>query len=225
MTYKLMVFDWDGTLVDSTGRIVDSLLRAGEDLDLPRISAHQAQSIIGLGLPEALATLWPQLKASQFEPMRERYSHYFIERSDVPMGFFAGIIALIEQLNTERAIVKRAVATGKSRAGLDRVLSDLDAASGELALSQWFHATRCADESRSKPAPDMLLELCEHFGVSPQETLMVGDTTFDLDMASAAGVDAIGVTYGAHDAERLEQSKSLGLCHTVQALTQQLMSF
>lgn len=196
MSYDLVIFDWDGTVMDSTARIVTCMHDAARDLSLPALEDEQVRGIIGLGLPEAILTLYPFLDEVMVTTMRERYAHHFVLAERSPSVPYPGardtLLALREQG------MQLAVATGKSRKGLDRVWTN-------TGLGALFHASRCADESRSKPHPAMVLELLEELRVAPERALMVGDTTFDLDMAEAAGVDRVAVSYGAHTPERLRQ--------------------
>ncbi len=209
MKYDLIVFDWDGTLVDSTGRIVDSMQRAASDVGLASISDFAVQNIIGLGLPEALETLWPGIDGEQRQRMTEVYARYFVADSEVSMAFFAGADSLLHNLKVSGR--QLAVATGKSRRGLDRMLDEHD-------VRHWFAATRCADETESKPAPRMLNELLQQLSVPAERALMVGDTTYDLDMASAAGVAAVAMTHGAHDEEVLRRHRPVAVCHSLNEL-------
>ncbi|MCK9382871.1 MAG: HAD-IA family hydrolase [Sulfuritalea sp.] len=192
--FELIVFDWDGTLMDSTGAIVASIQAAARDLGIPEPSDERAQHIIGLGLIDALRHALPDLPTAQYKEVAERYRHHYLSR-DQDLLLFAGAEALIDELAA--AGHHLAVATGKTRKGLDRAF----AVSG---LGPRFHASRCADECHSKPHPQMLEELMAEFGVEPDATLMIGDTTHDLLMARNAGVAALGVAYGAHPRVALE---------------------
>ncbi|MDX1804551.1 MAG: HAD-IA family hydrolase [Alcanivorax sp.] len=194
MNYQLVIFDWDGTVMDSTGRIVHCMQQAAVDLTLPSLHADAVRGIIGLGLPEAIASLYPQLDADGIEQMRARYAAHFIAAEQTPSALYPGALEVLTQLR--QAGLKLAVATGKSRKGLQRVW-------GNTGLDRYFDASRCADESRSKPHPAMVLELLSQFRVAPEQALVVGDTSFDLEMARAAGVDRVAVSYGAHPLERL----------------------
>lgn len=186
--YELIVFDWDGTLMDSAAMIVDSVQAAARDLGLEPPSDERARHIIGLGLEDALRHAMPDLPEARYEDLVERYRHHYLSR-DHELVLFAGATALIESLAAQGRWL--AVATGKSRRGLDRALE-------HSGLAEFFHGTRCADECHSKPHPQMLEELMAELAVSPAQTLMIGDTTHDLLMAKNAGVDAVGVSYGAH---------------------------
>lgn len=192
--FELIVFDWDGTLMDSTGAIVASIQAAATDLGIEPPSDERASHIIGLGLIDALRHALPDLPQERYLDVAERYRHHYLSR-DHDLLLFDGAAELIDELTQAGYIL--AVATGKTRKGLDRAF----AASG---LGPRFQASRCADECHSKPHPQMLEELMGEFGVEPQATLMIGDTTHDLLMARNAGVAALGVTYGAHPREALE---------------------
>lgn len=197
--FELIVFDWDGTLMDSAAAIVASIQAAAADLGLSPPREDRARHVIGLGLHEALHYVLPELEASRHRQMAERYRHHYLSR-DKDLKLFDGAEWLVQGLAMAGHML--AVATGKSRAGLDRAL----AASG---LAARFDATRCADECHSKPHPQMLEELMEELGVPPSLTLMIGDTTHDLEMARNAGVSALGVSYGAHPREALESTAPL----------------
>lgn len=192
--FELIVFDWDGTLMDSTGAIVASIQAAARDLGIPEPSDERAQHIIGLGLIDALRHALPDLPAERYQDVALRYRQHYLSR-DQDLLLFDGAEALIDELAAADHYL--AVATGKTRKGLDRAF----AVSG---LGPRFHASRCADECHSKPHPQMLEELMDEFGVEPEATLMVGDTTHDLLMARNAGVAALGVAYGAHPRAALE---------------------
>lgn len=202
MNYRLVIFDWDGTLIDSTGRIVGCMQQAAADLGLPVLAADQVRHIIGLGLPEAIRTLYPDIDDEGIVAMRGRYAEHFVAAEAEPSPFYPGVQQTLARLREEQMLM--AVATGKSRKGLDRVWRGTGA-------GHWFHASRCADESGSKPHPAMVLELLEELTVEPHEAVVVGDTTFDLEMARAAGVDAVGVGYGAHDHAVLQRTSPLAI--------------
>lgn len=186
--FELLVFDWDGTLMDSAGAIAASLQAACRDLDLPVPSEEQARYVIGLGFDDALLHLLPGLDPAGYPPVLERYRFHFLKH-DVDTVLFAGAAETVTALHDGGFLL--AIATGKSRRGLERSL----AATG---LKRYFHATRCADEGHVKPHPGMLLELMDELGVTGERTLMIGDTTHDMAMARAAGVARLGAAYGAH---------------------------
>jgi phosphoglycolate phosphatase len=206
--FELLIFDWDGTLMDSAGVIVDSIQRACADLGLDIPDERAARQIIGLGLTEALQTLLPDLAATDYPLLVERYRHHYLGRdADIPLfpHVPSGIAALADSGFT------LAVATGKSRVGLARAL----AATG---LGPRFAATRCADQTHSKPHPAMVLELIDALDADPARTLVIGDTSHDLLMAANAGVASLGVTYGAHTADDLRPHAPLALCDSFQAV-------
>lgn len=206
--YSLIVFDWDGTLIDSAAAIVECIQEASRDLGLPVPSAEHASHVIGLGLQDALRLAVPALPAEQTTAFVARYRAHFLARED-EMQLFAGIEALLEMLCLRGH--RLAIATGKSRRGLERALD----ASG---LRRHFVASRCADETRPKPHPAMLHELMSELGVPTRAALMVGDTSHDLEMARDAKVDAVAVTYGAHPEAALRALDPLACVESVDAL-------
>ena len=203
--FELIVFDWDGTLMDSAALIVNSVQRAAVDLGLAPPSEDRARHIIGLGLIDALRHALPGLDESRYPEVADRYRHHYLSR-DHELDLFAGADDLIRELAAADYLL--GVATGKSRRGLDRALDG-------SGLRPHFHATRCADECHSKPHPQMLHELMEEFGVAPEATLMIGDTTHDLLMAKNAGVASLAVAYGAHPRVQLEAEAPLYCAETL----------
>jgi phosphoglycolate phosphatase len=199
--YDLIVFDWDGTVMDSTAVIATSIQSACRDLGLPIPSDEDARHVIGMGLVQALQHAVPSAPEHMYEPLADRYRHYFLAQ-DQSIPLFAGAAETIAELHATGHLL--AVATGKSRKGLDRVMDS-------SGLRGYFHASRTADETFSKPHPAMLLELMDELGMPPEKVLMVGDTTHDLQMAINAGVDAVGMTYGAHPEDQLRELKPLAL--------------
>lgn len=199
--FDLVVFDWDGTLIDSTATIARSIQAAAADLGLPVPDFERASHVIGLGLRDALALAVPDLEPSRAAAFSERYRVHYLAAED-QFDLFDGARELIAALGTRGT--QLAIATGKSRAGLARAL---DAA----RLHGVFAATRCADQTHPKPHPAMLLELTDELMVAPERTLMVGDTTHDLQMAAAARTHAVGVTHGAHPVEQLRALAPLAL--------------
>jgi len=195
---KLIVFDWDGTLMDSEAQIVSCIHAAAADLDLAPMSDATVSNIIGLGLREAIDTLVPGRDASFHQAFVEAYrTHWFQSESS---QLFEGVRPMLEAVRQQNFLL--GVATGKARRGLDRVLTD-------TGLGGYFHATRCADEAPSKPHPQMLLDLMTELEVLPEETIMVGDTEYDMEMATNAGVAKVAVRSGVHSAERLKQHAPL----------------
>ena len=197
--FDLLVFDWDGTIVDSTGHIAASLQASFADLGLPIPADAAARHVIGLGLQDALTYLNPDLPEARYGEVTDRYRYHFLS-GDAGIGCFPDVAESIAALNRSGYLL--AVATGKSRRGLDRSMQ-------ALALAGHFHASRCADEGFPKPHPDMLVTLMDMLGVRPERTLMIGDTTHDLQMAANAGVGAVAVTYGAHQIADLQSLQPL----------------
>jgi phosphoglycolate phosphatase len=193
MRFELVVFDWDGTLMDSTATIASSIQRACQDLGLPVPSDAAAQHVIGLGLTDALSYAVPELRADMVPQMVARYRYHYLSRDGV-LSLFPGARLMLDELKAKGH--RLAVATGKNRVGLDRALAQCD-------LGNFFDATRTADESAPKPDPRMLLDLTEALEVAAEHTLMVGDTTHDLTMARNAQTAGVAVSYGAHPAEQL----------------------
>lgn len=192
--FDLIVFDWDGTLMDSTAHIAQSIQAACRDLGLPTPSDEASRYVIGLGLRDALAIAAPTLDPSEYARLAERYRFHYLVK-DQRIELFAGVRELLEELRDTGYLL--AVATGKGRVGLNRALD-------EARLTSLFDGTRCADETFSKPHPAMLHELTRELGQDPARTLMIGDTTHDLQMAINAGVAGVGVAYGAHSPVSLE---------------------
>jgi phosphoglycolate phosphatase len=207
--HQLIVFDWDGTLIDSEARIVNCMRAAITDLELPARTTEALRNVIGLGLQEALNTLYPGHDDGLYQQLVERYRHHFLVQDDTPSELFEGVTTLLDTLNERGHYL--AVATGKGRVGLDKSME-------ETGLRDYFHFTRCADETRSKPHPQMLQEIMERLGVDPRETLMVGDTEYDLQMANNAGAAALAVSYGVHDKARLLACEPVACVDDVPAL-------
>lgn len=208
--YKLVVFDWDGTLMDSLSRIVHSMQSAAVDLGIEPHTTEAVHDIIGLALDQAIARLYPALSEAGIQQMHERYAHHYVTGDQSPSPFYDGVPELLQQLHGSGVLLS--VATGKSRKGLDRIMQ-------AHQVEPLFHSTRCADETRSKPEPDMLLEILDYHGVGRGDAVMIGDTEFDLEMAARARVDAVGVTWGAHDVGRLLRHNPRACVNTVQELS------
>jgi phosphoglycolate phosphatase len=194
--YELLIFDWDGTLSDSIGRIVDAMQAAATLSGRPVRDDFAIKGIIGLGLPEAIRTLYPEITANDLIDFRQRYADSYMAMDVEPSKLFEDVHESLEFFKAEG--YRLAVATGKARRGLDRVLK----AHGWM---DYFDATRAADETASKPDPLMLNEILEQCGVRPEKALMVGDASFDLLMARNAGMDSVAVGYGAQALESLRQ--------------------
>jgi phosphoglycolate phosphatase len=199
--YDLIVFDWDGTVMDSTAVISGSIQAACRDLCLTVPDDETARHVIGLGLSQALRYAVPDLPEAKYPDLVERYRHHFLAQ-DENIPLFEGARETIAELHA--AGYRLGVATGKSNAGLSRAMES-------SRMKSFFHATRTADQTFSKPDPAMLFELMEELGVSAGRTLMVGDTTHDLQMAHNAKVDAVAVGHGAHPPEQLQELNPLAL--------------
>jgi phosphoglycolate phosphatase len=203
---KLLVFDWDGTLMDSGDRIVSCVSAAVAELGLPPRAPQAVRDVIGLGLREAWEALYPGLGETLLGDLTERYRRHFLVQDTTPMPLFPGVTEVLTDLRAEGYLL--AVATGKSRRGLDRALE-------ETALGGLFAATRCADETRSKPHPQMLLEVMSELGAEAEQTLMIGDSEYDLRMAVDAGVGALAVAYGVKDCRHLLEFQPLGCLEAI----------
>lgn len=210
--FDLIVFDWDGTLMDSTATIVKCIQSAAKDIGLPVPSEQAAAHVIGLGLSEAMQAAMPGIDPALYPKMVERYRYHYLTK-DHELVLFKGVREMLSDLSQEGYFL--AVATGKSRVGLNRALN----AAGLLSM---FDATRCADETFSKPHPAMLQELTRELGQDLRRTVMIGDTTHDLLMASNAGARAIAVEYGAHSVQQLEACKPIFSAKSVPELHQWL---
>ncbi|MCU7846074.1 MAG: HAD-IA family hydrolase [Candidatus Thiodiazotropha sp. (ex Monitilora ramsayi)] len=206
MKFELLIFDWDGTLMDSEARIVACVEAAVKDLRLDSPGQDAIRNIIGLGLREAVHSLFPDAGDNLHLEVAERYRAHFFSSNEKPSELFHGAREVIEGLFNEGYFL--AVATGKGRSGLKYALETTD-------LGRFFHTTRCADETFSKPHPEMLHQIIDEMGVMPGQALMIGDTEYDMQMAANAKMPALGVSYGVHSKERLLQHKPLGCLHNV----------
>ena len=207
MKYPLIVFDWDGTIIDSHSAIIECMQEASRDLGLPVPERERAGHVIGLGLHDTMKIVAPNLPAQRYPEFIAMYRKHFLAREDA-MQLFPGMQALISSLSTRHRL---AIATGKSRKGLERALT----ASG---IRECFTASRCADETTPKPHPAMLVELMQQLQVQAEGVLMIGDTSHDMEMARAAGVHGLAVTYGAHSEHELRSCGPRGCVSSVQAL-------
>lgn len=191
----LFIFDWDGTLSDSKAKITKAMQLAAQDLGWLPLDDHLIHNIIGLGLPEAIHSLYPDVGLPERQRLRDAYASHFLSLDeDCPSDFFPGVMDTLHRLKTDGHTLT--IATGKSRKGLDRIFK-------VLGVADFFHATRCADETASKPEPLMLEELLQEFGVGAGEAVMIGDTEYDMEMARRIDMPRIAVSYGAHHIERL----------------------
>ena len=206
--YDFIVFDWDGTLMDSTKTIIKCIRSAAQDLGLPVPSVKNASYVIGLSMLDAMKVAMPDLDPGLYPKVIDRYrQHYFNQDNDLVL--FDGVDEMLADLAQQGYFL--AVATGKSRVGLNRALN-------ASKLLTRFDATRCADETFSKPNPAMLFELTRELGQDISRTVMIGDTTHDLQMARNAGADAIGVSYGAHETSLLEPLTPVYIADNISAL-------
>ncbi len=208
LTFDLIAFDWDGTLFDSTQIIVRCIQAAVRDVGGTVPTDEAAGYVIGLGLMQALAHAAPDVPESKYPELGARYRHHYIAHQN-DISLFEGVLPLLAALKARGH--KLAVATGKSRHGLDEALQAVE-------LKGRFDASRTADETAGKPHPRMLHELMDQFGVTPARTLMIGDTTHDLQMAVNAGCASVGVSYGAHEFAAFEVLKPRFVAHSVAEL-------
>lgn len=193
--YKLAIFDWDGTLLDSIQIIVDSVHLTAKYFHLPLLTDQAVKNIIGLKLDYAISQLYPALTEKQLNAFLEKYAELFVTLEKATPKLFPNVLETLTKLRENGYLL--AVATGKSRKGLDRILNALN-------LTDFFDATRCADETAGKPDPKMLNELLSYFKLNNNQAIMIGDASFDLQMANNAGLDSIAVSYGAQEIETLK---------------------
>jgi phosphoglycolate phosphatase len=206
---KLLVFDWDGTVMDSAARIVACMRAAAADLGLEPPQEHAVRNIIGLGIREAVEALFPGRDEGFGARLTAAYRTHFLHTDRTPSAPFAGACETLHALHAEGYLL--AVATGKGRQGLARELE-------ETGLAKLFHATCCADETRSKPHPRMLLQIMDGLCVPGTRTLMIGDTEYDMEMARRAGAYGLAATYGVHERERLLRHGPVGCIESISAL-------
>ncbi len=206
--FDLIAFDWDGTLFDSTGIITRCIQLAVRDVGGTVPSDAQASYVIGMALMQALAHAAPDVPPEKYPELGERYRHHYMAHQN-DLSLFEGVLPLLAELKGRHHWL--AVATGKSRRGLDEVLHTVE-------LKGVFDGSRTADETAGKPNPRMLHELMREFGVEPERTLMIGDTTHDLQMALNAGCASVGVSYGAHEPDAFHVLQPRFVAHSVRAL-------
>ncbi len=206
--YRLLAFDWDGTLADSTALIASALQQTCREMGLTVPDDTSAKHVIGLGHQDSIRYLAPALEPRHHAHFTERFgAHYMGGDATIPL--FAGVREMLGELETRGFLL--GIATGKSRRGLTRVLA-------QHGIAHYFGVSRCADEGFSKPHPDMLLALMDQAGVEPDATLMIGDTTHDLQLARNAGVASLAVAYGAHPPDGLAQMQPLATVHSIAEL-------
>lgn len=206
--FRFVVFDWDGTLSDSTAIIARSLQQACRDLGEPVPADIDARFVIGLGLTDALRHVAPRLPRERHTDLAARYRLHYLA-CDEAISLYAGVEDMLAELDAAGFVL--GVATGKTRAGLTRAFA-------QHGIAGRFAVTRCADEGRPKPHPDMLIHLMDEVGATPRETLMIGDTTHDIELAHNAGASALAVAYGAHAAPELERKGPLATVDSIAAL-------
>jgi phosphoglycolate phosphatase len=206
---KLLIFDWDGTLMDSVMHIVDCMRNAIQQLGLESRQDEEMRNVIGLGMHEAIYMLYPEHNTRDFaNKFTAAYRDYFFTEN-APQRLFDGVVETLGQLDRQGYIM--AIATGKSRRGLDKVL-------GETGIGSLFVESRCADETRSKPHPLMLQEILQTLDIAPQHAVMIGDTEYDMEMAKNAAVEALGVSYGVHEPQRLQKYQPLHIIDSINEL-------
>ncbi|MAA61910.1 HAD-IA family hydrolase [Idiomarina loihiensis] len=211
---RLVVFDWDGTLMDSIGRIVSSMQNTAQHTGLPVPTEISVRDIIGLSLEPAIEKLFGVLNAAQLNSFLTQYRDEYVDLNTTPSPLFHDAKAVLSQLS--HAGYRLAVATGKARRGLQRVWA-------ESETEHYFDTSRCASETKGKPDPQMLYEIMNELKTQPEHTLMVGDSVHDMKMAVAAGVQAIGVSFGVHDAERLREAGATIVVDSLSELSNKLV--
>jgi phosphoglycolate phosphatase len=209
MKHKLIIFDWDGTLMDSAGKIVDSIQAAARLAKLPIPHERAARDVIGLSLGPAIKKLFNFDTDKQVAELIAFYKAEFVNTNEVHSSMFVGAQALLESLRSQGRLL--AVATGKGRQGLDNVWQ-------QSKTAHYFHTSRCADDAESKPSPDMLLQILDELSISPEHALMVGDTSYDMAMAESIDMDRVGVSFGVHDIEQLQKHSPLGIINKLEEL-------
>lgn len=209
MAFKLIIFDWDGTLADTTQPIIDTMRHSFAEYGLPQPSPEHIRRLIGYSLPEMIRQLLPMPSEAQINRLAQTYSAHYLNPNNRNMTLFPEAIPCLETLKQQGFWL--AVATGKGRTGLDRAIAQTDTA-------RFWLETVCASEYASKPAPDMVHALCDRLGLYPREALVVGDTTHDLHMAANAGASAVGVATGAHPVSELQNAPHLAIFDTLSEL-------
>lgn len=209
MPPKLIIFDWDGTLADTTAPIIATMQAAFEEHGLDSPAADEIRPFIGYSLARIVESLAPNLGEETREKIMRTYAGHYLNPNNHNMRLFDSALPCLETLKQQGYWL--AVATGKGRSGLDGAIA-------QTGTADYWLATRCASECPPKPAPDMVLELCDELGVAPADALVIGDTTYDLDMAAYAGCRAVAVSTGAHTVEMLSQSPHMALLSSLSEL-------
>lgn len=213
--YQCVIFDWDGTIMNSEARIVDAIQTSAKQCGLPVLPYHDSKQIIGLSLDKAIEELYPELTADQISEMAGAYTQVFLNESHVDMLPFDGAGDMLKALRS--AGVLTAVATGKSRKGLDAVLA-------ETGFKDLFDITRTPIESESKPSPLMLQQILDRFDLEPSQAVMIGDTEFDMLMAQNIGMDRVALSHGVHELERLQKFSPIGCFDDLRSMTAWLLN-
>lgn len=211
--YQLIIFDWDGTLMDSTAQIVNCMQLAIKEMGAEPRSDDDILNIIGLGLEEAILSLYPSSNNPFIHKTAQVYRDYYLFKDKTPSPLFPGVVKMLDELREQNYDI--AIATGKSRRGLDKGLN-------ETNLQDYFPITRCADETRSKPDPQMLSEILTDYNTSKDTALMIGDSKYDLEMANNAKIDAMAVTYGVHSLARLLKQKPISHVDSARNISTQI---
>jgi phosphoglycolate phosphatase len=207
--YKLVIFDWDGTLMDSAAKIINCMQLAAKACDVPIPSADEVGHIIGISLKPAIKQLFNIDDDSLAERIVSAYKEAFVDLDATPSPLFDGVESMLDSLKQQGCVL--AVATGKARRGLDRAWAQTD-------TGHFFSASRCADDAQSKPSPDMLLQLLDELNIAASDAVMVGDTTYDMQMAQSIGMDRVGVSYGVHAQVHLERFSPKSIVHSIDEL-------
>jgi phosphoglycolate phosphatase len=202
MKYKLVIFDWDGTLMDSADKIVACMQVAANKAQLPIPTDRQVRDIIGLSMPNAQNVLFGSLSKNEIAALALHYKQEYLRLDVQPCQLFAGALELLHQLSQQQRFL--AVATGKLRSGLQRVWENTE-------TGHYFHTSRCADEAQSKPSPDMLAQILAELELPASQAVMIGDTSYDMAMAEALNMDRIAMTHGAHQTPQLLVHKPIAL--------------
>jgi phosphoglycolate phosphatase len=211
--YQLIIFDWDGTLMDSSAQIINCMQLAIREVGAEQRSDAEICNIIGLGLEEAIHALYPQATQEFINKIAIVYRDYYLFKDKTPSPLFDGVIDMLDELRKDGYDL--AIATGKSRRGLDKGLDETD-------LRDYFPITRCADETRSKPDPQMLSEILSDYNSNQATALMVGDSEYDLQMANNAKIAGLAVTYGVHDLQRLMQQKPVDYVTSARSISNKI---